>query len=120
MIKKPLLALLFIASLSYEQALASPLACSGTVRNIIQYADGRMMIFGSWRGDFTMLCNTATVWNGISTGVCSKWYATASIAYTTGRPVVVSYGDAGTATCGTLPTYQSAPPPDYLSLQLAN
>lgn len=114
------LALLLVVPLSCQQAVAAPLGCSGTVQRIIQYADGRMMIFGSWRGDFTMMCNTETAWNGIPTGVCTKWYAAANIAYTTGRQVVVSYADAGTATCGTLSTYQSAPPPDYLLLQPTN
>ncbi len=104
-------ALLLAIPQSCQQALAAPLGCTGTIQKIIQYADGRMMIVGDWRGDFTMVCNTETTWNGISPGVCTKWYAAADIAYATGKPVVVSYADAGNATCANLPNYQSAPPP---------
>jgi len=78
------------------------------------------MIFGSWRGDFTMVCNTEAMWNGISAGVCTKWHAAANIAYTTGSRWSCPMRMRVLPLVHTLPTYQTAPPPDYLLLQPAN
>ena len=88
--------------------------CNGTVTRVLLYADGSVNLQGSWRGDFTVLCNTNGTFGGISSETCMSWYGTALSAAAHGKQINVYY--AATYTCATLPTYWSAPVPTYVGV----
>ena len=97
--------------------LAAPAAtdCHGTVTNALLYGDGSLNVRGSWRGDFTVLCNTNGTFGGIPGEICLSWYATAIKSIETGKSANVYY--AATYSCTALPTYWSSPVPTYFGLQ---
>jgi hypothetical protein len=85
--------------------------CTGTVNGALLYADGSVNILGSWRNDYTVICNTNGTFGNVAPEICLAWYATALKAVGTTRQVNIYY--AATHTCATLPTYWSAPAPTY-------
>jgi hypothetical protein len=102
------------ASLAGAAAIASPINCQGTVLDALLYADGSVNIRGSWRSDFTFVCNTNGTFGGVATEVCLSWYATAVKAISLGKTLQVYYNT--TYTCATLPTYGSSPVPVYIGM----
>lgn len=96
---------------------AAPLYCTGTISAVLMYADGRVMIQGTWRGDFTDICNGQGTWGGIAETTCLSWYGAALKARKDVTTVTVYYPNGGSYTCATIPTYSSAPVPGYLMLQ---
>lgn len=95
---------------------AAPLYCQGTIQKMLMYSGGEVMMFGSWRGDWTTICKTDGSIGGVPTEVCLSWYAAALSARINAKPVTVYYADAAAATCATLPTYTSAPTMGYFMI----
>lgn len=104
-------ACILLASLRVEAAAS----CSGTVGTVLLYYDGSVNVLTSWRGDYTYVCNIHGGWAGISQEVCLGWYGALVKAQADSLNVIVYY-NAGSYTCGNLPTYAAAPPPYYLGL----
>lgn len=84
--------------------------CIGKVLKVLLYADGSLNVLGSWRGDYTILCNT----NGgaVSTEVCMGWYGLLVKAKAANSDVTVYYNT--TYACNNLPTYGQSPTPVYV------
>jgi hypothetical protein len=93
-------------------AAAESRACAGTLNEYIVYSDGTLMVFGSWRGDWTYLCSTQGTLHSISSETCFSWLAMATAARVHNKTFGVYY--AGSLNCATLPTYSGSPAPMYV------
>lgn len=98
-----------------QPALAANLWCSGTPENLYIADMGQLFIRGSWRTDYTQLCNVEGEWKGIPQQTCWSWYGILSSAITNTRLVTVYYSNSA-YTCATMPTYEAAEPPGYVML----
>lgn len=87
--------------------------CTGTVNAVYLTSDGSVVIEGSWRGDYTEMCNDQGTFGGVDQVTCLSWYAAAVQAEKAQSKVTVSYQDEGSYTCANLPTYASSPAPYY-------
>ena len=91
------------------------ISCSGTLSGVLMYANGNVMIQGTWRNDWTTICNTQTDWGGIDTSACVAWYG-AAVKTSQSHITVGIYYNGDAYTCANLPTYGSTPPPvDFLT-----
>src|ERR1700710_96690 len=97
-------------------AKADQLWCQGTIQAVLMYSDGRVMIVGSWRQDYTQMCTTQGSWGGISTETCLSWYGAAIKARADHSNVTLNYSNAQGFTCSNVPTYGSSLVPGYLML----
>lgn len=93
-------------------AHATSIWCSGQVTRSLIYGNGDLMIVGSWRSDYTKLCNVSDSWLGITADTCRSWHAMVESAKARQANVTVQYVNAS-HTCDTLPTYSAAPKPNY-------
>jgi hypothetical protein len=99
-------------------ATADTLHCSGTVTNAIVYAGGALTVRGSWRSNYTMLCNVETAWSGIGAETCRAWSAEIQEAVISGHSVTVYYNSVNAGVdCSNLATYGSAPAPAYVMIK---
>jgi len=90
--------------------------CSGNVSDMLIYGGSNVTIFGSWRNDFTFICNVQSTWNGIGPDTCKAWYATLLAAKTANQAIQVWYPDSAGYTCASLPTYSSSLTPNFLRI----
>jgi hypothetical protein len=95
---------------------AASLWCSGPVQRVLLYGTGQVMIQGSWRVDWTALCNVDGSVGGIATEIFLSWHAAAIAARVNNKLVTVYYPEAGSSTCANLPTYNGAPVPGYFMM----
>jgi Mlc titration factor MtfA (ptsG expression regulator) len=100
--------------LGHFGALAAPQWCFGKIPNVLTYAQGDLMVFSSWRNDWTVLCNVNGERLGVSAAVCRSWQAILLSAQAQGKTVVVHYYEA--PSCDALPTYHAAPGPGYVRI----
>ena len=96
---------------------ATPNWCNGTVTSVYTDSLGNVYVFGSYRGDYTQVCNVTSAWGAISPQTCVVWVSNLTTAVATKLPVIVFYADLGTNTCATIPTYGNAPAPSYVMLR---
>lgn len=87
--------------------------CTGTLSAVYLAADGSLVIQGSWRNDYTEICNDQGTFGGIDQVTCTAWYAAAVKAEAAQSKVTVFYGNDGGYTCSNLPTYANAIVPYY-------
>jgi hypothetical protein len=93
-------------------ANAAPIYCSGTITNLYVDSAGNLILAGTWRNDYTMICQLHQTWNGIKPETCTFWYALLAASKTHTKNVLISYDT--TYTCATLPTYEGTPAPTYV------
>lgn len=98
-------------------AAQTSIYCVGKISNMLIYEDGGVMILPSFRGDWVKVCSVSSVWNTIPVEVCDRWLTTLTSALLADRFVTINYYSS-TAACSQLPTYGSAPSPDYIMLQV--
>ena len=89
------------------------ISCSGTLGGVLMYSDGTVLIYSSWRNDWTMICNTQNGFGGVDTATCLSWYA-AAVKSAQSHVTVGTYYNGNAYTCANLPTYESTPPTVYL------
>ncbi len=106
-------ALQFLASSVY----AAPLYCIGTIQRVLLYADGTVAIVGSWRGDYTYVCNAQGTWGGIADTTCLSWYGALLKARKDATNVTYYYYDGAGFSCANLPTYSSSLVTGYVELR---
>lgn len=97
-------------------ANSAQLWCRGKVTNTYLDLSGTLIVSGTWRADYTQLCNIKVVLNGIDPTTCLTWFSIAIASQTKGLDVQASYSDPSALACNTLPTYRSTPPPIYFML----
>ena len=111
------LGLTILASLSFAAApVQAAQYCVGKITNVLMYADGRVLIVGTWRGDYTTICSTQGNFGNIATEVCLSWYGAALKARADNTNVTIYYPNDGGHTCADLLTYGNSPAPEYLLL----
>lgn len=87
--------------------------CIGKINGVYITRSGNVVINGSWRNDWTEICNLN---NGVvNTVVCSLWASYAATANQNNLNVQLMYS-TGTADCSNIPTYGNAPVPQYFRL----
>ena len=92
---------------------AAPLYCTGTLVSVYMNAAGDVIVQGSWRSDYTQLCNDQGSFGGIDGITCLAWFGAAVKAQGSQTRVIVNYGSDGGYTCATLPTYAYSMAPGY-------
>ncbi|MDC5822107.1 hypothetical protein [Vibrio europaeus] len=108
--KKLLLALLLVSP-----AAMADIQCSGEVKNVLQYHNGSVNVFTTYRNDYTVMCNVKDHWKGVSPESCKGMLSVLLTAQSTGKKIATYYsGDQ--YTCQTLPYYGSAPGPVYVGI----
>jgi hypothetical protein len=101
-----------VASAMAQPALAND--CVGTVNSSYLTIDGSVILRGTWRNDFTQICNLKTEWKGVTPDVCAGWKAMIDAALTLGRTVSLYYSPD--VTCAQIPYYGGSPAPYYVML----
>ncbi len=122
-ITKRLVTRVLALAVAYSLAMpvySAPIYCRGKVNNTYIDATGTITIYGTWRADYTQLCNTKVVYIGIDPTTCFTWFSIALASQTKGLDVIASYDHASAPACNTLPTYGFTPAPRYFMLVTAN
>ena len=107
-----LCALALLATIPFARTATATTWCTGTVQAVYLASDGAVVIEGSWRGDFTEICNEQGTFGGIDQPRCLAWYAAAVSAERAQSKVELMY-PIDTYTCANLPTYSNSPAPYY-------
>ena len=97
-------------------ANSAQLWCRGKVTNTYVDSLGTLIVSGTWRADYSQLCNIKVVLNGIDPTTCLTWFSIAIASQTKGLDVQAHYNDPSALACNTLPTYRFTPPPIYFML----
>lgn len=105
--------LALLASIPFSGTATASIWCSGTINAVYLASDGSVVINGSWRGDYTEICNEQGTFGGIDQPTCLAWYAAAVSAQRAQSKVELDYPN-DTYTCSNLPTYSSSIAPYYL------
>ena len=86
--------------------------CNVKVINVLVYKDGMVNVLHSGRGDYTVICNMAGDYGGVSLTTCAAW--TAMLQSIKKKNGTANFYYAGSGACSTLPTYWSSPVPVYI------
>ncbi|MDE1243543.1 hypothetical protein [Vibrio aestuarianus] len=106
--------LLLVLLLASPSSMAD-IQCSGEVKNVLQYANGSINVFTSYRGDYTVMCSVKDHWKGVSPESCKGMLSVLLTAQSTGKRIATYYS-GNQYTCQTLPHYGSAPGPVYVGI----
>ncbi|MBU2898416.1 hypothetical protein [Vibrio hepatarius] len=74
------LGLLFASS-----SVSAGYGCSGTVKNVLVYGNGKVNVRTSYRGDYTVMCSLKNDWKGLSPEACKGMLSTLLTAQSTGK-----------------------------------
>ena len=85
--------------------------CSGEVTNAYIGKFGSLVVKGTWRDDYTKLCNVND-----DPIVCSLWSGYVAKSMDENTSLIVRYTNPST-TCDSLPRYSSSPTPEYVMLK---
>jgi len=110
MLKNILLGFFLLVSLP---AFAGNIWCAGKITGVYVGANGDVIINGDWRNGWTRVCNVKT--GSVDTVTCSLWSSYAASAVQNNLNVRLMY--TGDFQCNNIPTYASAPAPQYLMLE---
>jgi len=108
--------ILFLAAFALfgVQPAYAATSCNGAILSAHVSSDGSVLIRGSWRSDYTQICNISSIWKGIPLEVCALWAAKADAAIATGHSVTIYY--SADFACTAIPSYGTSPAPTYLML----
>lgn len=105
---------LLLCTLIWSSSLHAAFSCNVTVGEVLLYANGAVVVYHNVRNDYVQVCNTNGTWNDVDTVTCALWVGMLQGAQNNGKLVKFYY--EGTGSCGTLPTYDSAPAPLYIGV----
>ena len=108
--KKLLLALLLISPVA-----AADIWCTGKIKKVLQYANGDVTVFTSYRNGYTVMCNIKNDWKGVSPQACKGMLSVLLTAQSTVKEITTHY-PGNQYTCQNLPHYGSAPGPIYVGI----
>ena len=106
-------ALFALTSVLFAVPASAAIWCGGKLAGVYINSTGDVIINGSWRNDWTRICNLKEDAPGAVT--CSLWASYAATAWQGNRNVRLMY--SGPASCAAIPTYNGAPVPGYLMLE---
>lgn len=107
--------LLIAIGLLMSGPVLADISCTGQVKNVLQYANGTINVFTSYRGDYTVMCSVKDHWKGVSPESCKGMLSVLLTAQSTGKRIATYYS-GNQYTCQTLPHYGSAPGPVYVGI----
>jgi hypothetical protein len=107
---------LVLALILAMPAQSAPLWCRGKITNTYVDSSGTLIVSGTWRADYTQLCNIKAVLNGIDPTTCLTWFSIAIASQSKGLDAQAYYTDPAALACNTLPTYRNTPLPSYFML----
>lgn len=108
--------ILLLTAILFSTPSIANIGCIGTVKNILQYANGNINVYTSYRNDYTVMCNIEKHWKGVSPEACQGMLSVLLTAQSTGKSIATYYsGDQ--YTCSNLPHYGSAPGPSYVGIK---
>ena len=102
----------FIWLLASTSVSAANVWCEGKIAGHYLAGDGSLYIKGSWRNDWTQVCNLNQSWKNISPNVCEGWLSMSQTAKVADLDVILMYST--TYQCNAMPNYSSAPAPIYI------
>jgi hypothetical protein len=105
-----------ILAVMSTSVFAANIWCTGTVRRVLVSKSGLVEVMGSWRGDWTGICNVKQDWQGVDPQTCMTWFAQTEKSLTTAKQVTIEYTGVD-VDCATLPTYSGSPGPAYVMLR---
>lgn len=91
--------------------------CSGQLNGVYITKDGDVIINGTYRNDWTRVCNLNNPEVGVTTVVCSLWASYAATALKDKLHVRLMYTAVNFDGCSNIPTYSDSPIPSYLMLE---
>ncbi|TDF38327.1 hypothetical protein EYS14_11630 [Alteromonadaceae bacterium M269] len=95
---------------------AKTIYCVGKVENSFIEANGNVHVAGTWHGSWQRICNT----NDQDAVRCSLWTSYIVTAIQNNLDVTIQYqGVSNETSCSSLPTYASAPQPNYIMVHNA-
>lgn len=107
--------ILLLTAILFSSHSMADITCYGTVKNVLQYGNGSINVYMSYRGDYTVMCNIEKHWKGVSPEACQGMLSVLLTAQSTGKSIATYYsGDQ--YTCSNLPHYGSAPGPIYVGI----
>ncbi|MDR6985123.1 hypothetical protein J2X32_003780 [Rheinheimera pacifica] len=89
--------------------------CSGKIKGVYITSGGDVVINGSWRNNWTRICNLNA--GDVNTVTCSMWASYAATATKENIDVTLNYNN-GVSSCSAIDTYENAPTPYYLMLNV--
>lgn len=88
--------------------------CSGKVSRIYIDRMNSVIIYSSWRNEWTRMCSTDGA-DGASVVTCSHWVSFLTNSINEDKSVTVMYSNLNdSAECDNLETYANAPAPSYI------
>ncbi|NOI30615.1 hypothetical protein [Vibrio coralliilyticus] len=107
--------ILLLTAILFSASSMADITCYGTVKNVLQYGNGSINVYMSYRGDYTVMCNIETHWKGVNPEACQGMLSVLLTAQSTGKNIATYYnGDQ--YTCANLPTYSATPGPVYVGI----
>lgn len=103
--------------LGFIQSSHAATNCVGQVSGMFTTVTGDVFMHATFRNDWLQVCNVTTAWKSVPTDVCKVWVASLTTLRVTQEPLAVRYNDYTSDTsCGSIPSYQEAPAPVYISI----
>lgn len=93
-------------------SMAQEIYCEGKIKATYIDANGNVYINGVWRNDWTKICNT----NDPDVVMCSLWTSYVATAVQNQLTATLQYSASSGMTCQNIPTYGSAPKPNYVMI----
>lgn len=110
--------LVLVALIVAQPVYATLLFCEGTIDRLYVDDTSRVFIRGSWRNDYTQICDLDGTWNGVSQEVCkTSWFPVLLTGFASKSTTLIRYSNAAASSCGTIATGGSAPKPHYVMLK---
>jgi hypothetical protein len=111
---------LMLAITSSPAIASTPLGCTGTVKDLWVFNDGRVYVKPSWRGLCAacnvQICNINKVEKNVTPLACASWLTMLRTAVTNQQRVTMYYYDTPD-TCLTMPLSDNTPSPGILMLK---
>ncbi|MCG9679191.1 hypothetical protein [Vibrio sp. Isolate24] len=107
--------ILLLTAILFSTPSMAAISCQGTIKHILQYANGDINVATSYRGTYTVMCNIEKHWKGISPEACQGMLSVLLTAQSTGK-AIATYYNTDKYTCSNLPHYGSAPGPGYVGI----
>ena len=105
--------MLVLLTMLFSAHSSAAIWCSGKLVGVYITSTGDVIINGSWRNEWTRICNLNE--GATTTVVCSMWASYAASARQNDLNVTLMY-DTGPASCNEIPSYQGAPTPIYFMI----
>ncbi len=113
MMKNLLIGLSVFLTLQMQTAYAA-FECAADINAVLIYKDGRVNVLHSGRGDYTVICNLNGDYQNVGSTTCAMWTSMLLQLKQNAKKAHFYYSTTQYNSCAALPTYGSAPAPEYI------